>query len=203
MEGSFYTFGCGSGRQYYRAWDTLTGEEKRQILSTGGRGYHKTVRLMIREGGKAGDLLGTFGTLFFVSDRVLQVFDENGFEKYETFPVEVSGGRGEPLPRYHGISFHGRGGPLLEEESGIVRRGGADGKRTVVAFEHGIVLDTSKWDGSDLFYLEELPGTKIVTARVKDAIRKAKVTNCDLIPIEAFLNLPRLREWHAQQRSKR
>lgn len=80
---------------------------------TGCRGYHKTVNVAIESGEVAGDLLGSI--LFFVSDRVIRVFEDNGFGKYETFPVEVSGGRGERLPRYHGIAFLGRGGPLLEE----------------------------------------------------------------------------------------
>ncbi len=185
MQTGFYEFSCGAGRQYYSAY--MVAGEPLEMLGTGCRGYRKTVRAMIDEGGKAGDLVAV-GALFFVSDRVLQVFDENGFEKYETFPVEVRGGRGEPLPRYHGISFDGRGGPLLEEESGPVFFVGPDGKRTRVAFEHGIVFDTSRWDGSDLFYLEELPGMKMVTARVRDALRKAKITNCAFTPLEAVLN---------------
>lgn len=188
METSFYSLGAGYDPQYYSVHYMLTGEEQRRMLHTGCRGYHKTVCVVIEEGCKAGDLLGMIP--FFVSDRVLRVFDDNGFVRYETFPVEVSGGRREPLPRYHGIAFHGRGGPLLEEESGCVWSVHADGTRKLMRTENGVVFDTSKWDGSDLFYLEELPGTRIVTARVKDALQKAEITNCDFIPLEEVLRFP-------------
>lgn len=193
MQTGFFSIGAGHDSRYYRAHDTIPREEYLQMLRTGCRGYHKTVFVSIGQGNEAGDLLATFGPIFFVSDRVLQVFDENGFRRYEAFPVEVVGWQGEPLPRYHGISFHGRGGPLLEDESGCVWSLHADGTRTLMRTEHGLVFDTGKWDGSDLFYLDERPGTRIVTARVKHAFERAGITNYGLVPLEDYLNLSKAR----------
>ena len=56
--------------------------------------------------------------------------------------------------------------------------------------EHGLVFDTSKRDGCDLFYLEKAPGAKIITARVNDALEKAGITNCRPLPLDNFLKLP-------------
>jgi hypothetical protein len=61
-------------------------------------------------GSKQGDMIGTtHGLVRLVSGRLVQTMQEHRFSGWTTFPVEVTGKRGEPLD-YQGWAVTGRQG---------------------------------------------------------------------------------------------
>ena len=151
---------------------------------SGMRGFKGVLTGAVDQGGRPGDILGTSSILYLVSGRVLTVFEENNFEKYEAFPALIRGGR--ELPDYYAVAFLGRGGPILPEESGVEWSYRPDGTRIMMRVRSGIHFDESQWDGSDLFYLEEWPGAHLVTDRVVTALKRAKITNFEARPLSTI-----------------
>jgi len=149
------------------------------------RGFKGSITLNITKGGTPCDFLGTNSAHVYVaSERVLVLLKEHGLTGYDTYNVEVSGGKVE-LPKYYGFTAVGRGVHILPKESGVElsseRR--PDGTRRIMGMKR-LMFDESQWDGSDFFYPEELPGMILVTERVKNLFKREKVGNCELTPIE-------------------
>ena len=148
------------------------------------RGFRGKLHAEVIQGGRPGDLISTTHALTFFSQRVVDVLEEHNFQKYEAFPVEVSGGKGD-APMYYGLTFLGKGGHILPEES-RVKYGSTprpDGSRGIVGMWR-LMFDVNQWDGSDLFYVEEFPGLHLVTERVVKALKKAKIKNCEYTPTD-------------------
>jgi hypothetical protein len=147
------------------------------------RDFKGTLHVNIIKGGKPCDFLGNNAILHIASERVLNLLEEHGLTGYDTYDVEVSGGKVE-LPKYYGLVAVGRGGHILMKESGVeygTRR--ADGTRAIMGMKR-LVFDENQWDGSHFFYLDESPGGIIVTQRVADLFKKHRVRNCVLTPLE-------------------
>ncbi len=59
-------------------------------------------------------------------------------------------------------------GNIIENESGIV----------------GVSFDISKWDGSDIFLVDNFTGIPVVTQKVKDLLEKNKIKNVTFTSIK-------------------
>ncbi|MBI4330930.1 MAG: hypothetical protein HY673_06595 [Chloroflexi bacterium] len=136
-------------------------------------------------GGQLADFLWASSVFITcISQRVLGLLKANGFTGWDTYPVEAYGRRGEPLPGYHGFAVKSWAGKINLAKSPIIDKPplvpGADPYRVY----RGLYFDEKNWDGSDVFRLAA--GETVITGRVKDVFKKAKVTNILLTPLDEF-----------------
>jgi hypothetical protein len=87
------------------------------------KGFKGKLQVKIVKGGVSPDVLGCGALLFIVSERILEVFEKYGFQKYDTYPVEITDGRKgkkrniETIPKYYGMYFLGKGGRIDDKAS--------------------------------------------------------------------------------------
>ena len=97
------------------------------------------------------------------------------------YPVEVFGRKGEPLPKYHGLSVIGPDCVRDRSRSQIVDKPPpVDGGRGYQVY-HGLYFDENQWDGSDFFRV--LGIATVVTDKVYRIFKRAKVTNVRFTPL--------------------
>ena len=128
-------------------------------------------------GGEPRDLIGTtLPPLKLLSNRVFDLFQENQFTGWATYPIDLYSKKNERITGYQGFSVPGRCGKIDESLSKREWRGPAvpGGARYKVWV--GVYFDLNTWDGSDIF-VPASSGLVIVTERVKTAIEKAKLKN--------------------------
>jgi hypothetical protein len=128
-------------------------------------------------GGAPKDLIGTtLVPLKLLSDRVIDLFQENQFTGWSTYPIELYGKKKEKITGYQGFSVSGKCGPIDNSRSKREWREPPvpHGKRYRTWV--GLYFDLKTWDGSDIF-VPESTGYTIVTEQVKIAIEKAKFKN--------------------------
>lgn len=184
MQGKYFRLYTGYTSQCYWAQESKLDHVPIDVFRDGMRGFKGVIPMTITKGGRPCDFLGNSAALHVASERVIRLFEEHDITGYDTYDVEVSGGKVE-LPRYYGLIATGRGGHILPKESGAKFSGERDpAARTIMALKC-IVFDENQWDGSDIFYLDEdRGGGIIVTEKVRDLFKKEKVRNCELTPLE-------------------
>ncbi len=107
--------------------------------------------------------------LLLISDRFLGVLRAHDFSGWTTYPVEVRRKRGDLIPGYSGLVITGRSRHIANFEAALA--------------EHGIEeLARRSWAGFDL-YLDGGGALVVVTERVRDAIRAAKLTNVHFMSV--------------------
>jgi len=152
-------------------WEQLVG------LYTGRFQPDQPVQLLAFKGGRLMDVLWTdFTLLVVISQRLVELLRGNSITGWSTFPVEVSGRKGERLPGYYGFAIVGRAGPIDTTRGELVIKppvvpGGAP--RQV---RRGLYFDETRWDGSDVFVLGQ-GGFIVVRAKVKHVLDRAQVRN--------------------------
>lgn len=104
---------------------------------------------------------------------------ENSFRNYDTYSVRITH-NDEELKGYHGLVFYGKGGRFLPEFSDIVYGPPDRNGKPQIYESRCLAIDITEWDGSDLFYIPDFPIKKVITGNVADALKRAKITNCDL-----------------------
>ena len=121
-----------------------------------------------------------------ITDHAFQVISEAGLTGFEVRPTRVkslpTGVRAANVPKLWEFVVTGKGGPA-HTESGIVelQRCEVCGLVRYSAFEHGILVDESTYDGSDFFTISEYPKYVLATHRAKAVIEEARLTNVDFI----------------------
>ncbi len=170
----FYDLTPGWGAVWYEA----EADFQDPFYSQAMRGFQGTVQAKIVCGTRPGDMMRPRSVLSFVSERFVEALQENAFTGWGTYDVELSGGKG-PLPKYYGLVAYGVGGPMLPDES----EAEFNSEGRVKALSR-LVFDMSRWDGSDIFYTEPLSLGICVTERVAQALKKAKLKNLSLQPLE-------------------
>lgn len=141
-------------------------------------------------GGPVADILRTgLPPLVCVSEKVIQLLEDNHTRGWSTYPVEVSDRKGNCLPGYYGFAVKSYAGerdlacsPIIEKEPIVT--GGSKYK-----IYKGFYFDENKWDGSDMFRVH--PSWIIVTKAVRDSFVKARIRNVKFIalPDEETSNL--------------
>jgi hypothetical protein len=121
-----------------------------------------------------------------ITDRALQALHAAGLTGFRVRPTEIvsvpEGVKRSDLPVLLEFVVTGEGGPA-DEASGIVKLWGcqACGLVRYSAFQQGIVVDESRYDGSDFFVVSEYPKYVLVSDRAKAAIEKARLTNVGFV----------------------
>jgi hypothetical protein len=108
-----------------------------------------------------------------VSPRFLDAL--TGCSGWSTFPVELIDGHGNDVPGYAGLAVSGRCDRVVHD----LARVKTDGRWPEYV---GLLFDPDRWDGSDIFYPRRGSGP-IVTKRLADRLRRAKVTNIIITPL--------------------
>lgn len=130
------------------------------------------------EGHKRVDFVGTeYAMLDLVSDRFVDLLSARGFTGWTTYPVRVLDKSGEEVPGYHGLSVLGRCGPLDPAKAERIVLPAPPGGKAMPGWR-GFYFDPSSWDGRD-FFVPEGTGHVFVTEAVKDALKKAKLSNIE------------------------
>lgn len=130
---------------------------------------------------KPGDVIWTTLAIpVLVSERLITILRDAGFQGFGTYAVNLVGHDGVPIPGYHGLSIHGRCGPIDESKAVQVPRIYPGG---VFPVWLGMYFDPDTWDGSDLFMPDDPPGAIFVTEEVKRAFEKAKIKNVQFTPL--------------------
>lgn len=121
-----------------------------------------------------------------ITDRALQVMRTAGLTgftvnepKIHKYPKGVDPGT---IPRLWELIVTGQGGHAHPDSGIVVRRTCDDcGLVKYSAFEHGIVVDESSYDGTDFFTVVEYPKHILVNERAKKVIEDARLTNVKFI----------------------
>jgi len=125
-------------------------------------------------GREPGDLISA--ALWVFSKRFLDVLESCQATGYRACPIRIVDKKGHPLPDYFLLKLTGRGGPLDEERSGVIR-----GSSGAILGRTAVYMDESQWDGSDVFAIPGMGICMFVTQRIGEAIRKARLLNIDLV----------------------
>jgi hypothetical protein len=129
-------------------------------------------------GGRPCDLVGTtYATLDLLSPRTAQLFRDEEFSGWTTFPVQVFTKDGLLIEGYEGLTVTGRCGPIDNSRSREHWRPPArPGVVEKLRVWLGLYFDLATWDGSDFF---GPAGTAhvFVVERVKQAVERAGLTN--------------------------
>ncbi|MEW6179160.1 MAG: DUF1629 domain-containing protein [Chloroflexota bacterium] len=139
------------------------------------------LRLGAYRGGQATDFLWSGLTpLVCISERVSELLRMNKITGWTTYPVEVYGRRGEPLPGYHGFAVTGNECRRDRSRSQILTRQAVPGGEPFKVYK-GLYFYEEDWDGSDIFLIRN--HGIVVTQKVHNLLKKSKVTNVQLIPL--------------------
>jgi len=114
-----------------------------------------------------------------VHRRVADLLREHGFTGWHTYPVHVSGKKGDTYSEYLGLAIAGRCGPVDLSRSIVVLSEYPAGW-----FPHflGHYFDETSWDGCDLFMEAVDPSGRrtaniFATEPVRQVFRRAKIKN--------------------------
>ena len=109
------------------------------------------------DGMKLRDLMAWADEPFIISDRTVNLLEDNHITGWKTFPVEIYDKKGNLISGYQGFSVTGRGGSTK------------DGKYKI-----------SQWDGSDIFMIGN--GMHHVIERVKILLEENKIDAAEFEP---------------------
>ena len=128
-------------------------------------------------GGEPKDLISTgHAVLYLLADRVFEIFRENHFTGWASYPVVIYGKKGELITGYQGLAISGKCDPLDNSRSQRILKDPLTPKGKPYYALLGLYFDLNTWDGSD-FFVPRSTGYIFVTERVKEAIEKAKMKN--------------------------
>jgi hypothetical protein len=120
-----------------------------------------------------------------ITGHALHVMREAHLTGFEFRPTRIEGlsqTRSAAQPELWEFVVTGRGGPA-HKDSGIVvlEKCESCGLIRYSAFNHGLQVDQSSYDGSDFFVLDEYPRHIIVSANAKTVIERSGLINVSFI----------------------
>lgn len=121
-----------------------------------------------------------------ITDHALDVLRSAGLTGFTTAPTILhklpKGMDPDSVPTLRELIVTGQGG-YAHPDSEIVLRKKCDdcGHIRYSAYEHGIIVDETAYDGSDLFTVVEYPKHILVNERAKRVIEDARLTNVTFI----------------------
>jgi hypothetical protein len=126
-----------------------------------------------------------------ISDHARQILQAEGMTGFELRAVQAAA---DPI-QFKNLEFRklwefvvtGRGG-ATHSDSGIslIRVCDRCGLKEYSAFENGIVVDESTYDGSDFFTVEEYPKYILCSGRAKSIMERSRLTNVSFVDSAEF-----------------
>ncbi len=121
------------------------------------------------------------------SQKCFDVLESIGSTGYRRVPVVLKTMRGESIDGFSVISITGKSGKIdWSKSEPTMRPPRFKGGRETLAFK-GCFFDESEWDGSDIFVPDDTLFI-VVTERVALALKKAKLKNVELTPMDERLS---------------
>jgi hypothetical protein len=114
-----------------------------------------------------------------LSEELVNTLHTEGITGWSTYPVEMKGKNGEPLPTYCGLVVLGRCGPATSDHGTRVMKEFPGGFFPV---QRGLSFDESSWDGSDVFMPVGATAYVFVTDRFREIIL-ARAKNVRFTPL--------------------
>jgi hypothetical protein len=129
------------------------------------------------DGKKMMDIMDTgWPSLYNISDKVKQLLIENNITGWKTYPIKILTKKGEEVLGYNGFSITGRCNSRIKYdktqliEKRLIKSG------PIVTFYKGLIIDLTKWDGSDFFICEE-NRTIFTSLKVRNIFTENQITN--------------------------
>jgi hypothetical protein len=159
--------------------DNLTTDQVHSLFR-GNLRFDYPLKLGAYSGGQATDIMwSAFPPLVCISNRIMNLLQDNGVTGWSTYPVELFGRKGEPIPGYHGFSITGPEYKRDRSRSTILTKQAVPGGKPYQVYK-GLFFEEKKWDGSDFFIVFN---QHIVTNKVHDIFKKNKISNVSFKPL--------------------
>ncbi len=139
-------------------------------------------------GSKVYDTLYTGWILTAVSKKITDILEANNFIGWKKYEADFYDKKGNLIEGYSLLGVTGRAGKLdrslsekiyKESEWPFIKRRN---------FYKGLYFEEGTWDGSDIFMMEDNYSI-LITEKVYKALKKAKLTNVQMIPISEYETL--------------
>jgi hypothetical protein len=104
---------------------------------------------------------------FAISERLKEALESNGITGWSAYSVMIDGIEGQ----YYGFWVTGKGGPVTKLD-----------KDGCIPQSKPVEWDTTKWDGSDVFTLEDR-GFTVLTPKAVEVFQQFKIKNVDIKPL--------------------
>lgn len=117
---------------------------------------------------------------FLVSERIRDLFISCNFTGWKTYPICLYDKSDNRINGYYGFVVTGEVGPMDISRSKLGTKPSMFGEQNIVKL--GIYFDESSWNGSD--FINRV--ATLVTSRVVDVLRKAKVKNWEAMPASEY-----------------
>jgi hypothetical protein len=121
---------------------------------------------------------------FCVSKKVIDVLSSHNFVGWSTYTAEVYDKKGNQLLGYSGFVIKSHTGSQDLTRSQRITKPPIVPKGKSFDVYKGMYFDESKWDGSDIFLVDN--GFIGVTKEVRDALIAEKINNIGLVPLSEF-----------------
>lgn len=130
---------------------------------------------------KVGDFMSTFLSEWIISNKAYNIFLKNSIKGYEVKPIKISSN--ELSNTFWEFRVTGSGGDA-NPDSGIYLKMECQycGLKKYSAYENGIIIDETRWDGSDIFTITGYERIILVTEKVKSVIEKNGLKGVKFIP---------------------
>lgn len=173
----FYDIDPTMGSKWF--WASRVSEIPNTLWYGGMRGFKGSVCLEVTKGTTPGDFLWNDSLLIVVSEKVLSIWGK--YKSFVTYDIKVTN---KTIPfKYYGVAVTGHGGPLDFKKS-KARYHTEKGEPRIIRGLNGLYFYEDKWDGSDIMYIDEYARGCLISERVKDEMKKAKINSCEYTPIE-------------------
>lgn len=129
----------------------------------------------VKAGTQPGDMV--FAAFNVVSQAFVNALEEQQATGFEAVPIDLvlTKDNHRIVDGYYLLRMRGRGGPIDEERSSLIRDGRA------ISNYDGLYIYESEWDGSDVFVVGDGIGIFVVE-RIAQALKKAKLKNVKITP---------------------
>jgi hypothetical protein len=131
----------------------------------------------------------TLASPILLSQRVVDIFEENGFSGWAITPCELRG-KDDSVFAYYLLRVSGRCGAIDDSRSVQIEKQFPGGRFPVWK---GLYFDPATWDGSDLFMPASNVGWIFVTEKVKLILERAKIKDAKLVALGEIERMPPLR----------
>jgi len=147
------------------------------------------LKIVIPSPAAIGDFVWTWYSECVLTEKVLRLFQGNGFTGFRARQVIVSkikrkSKKTAEVPPLYELEVYGRGGPPHPDSGSLpLPEWTSLGFPRYSSYKNGLLVNEATWDGTDFFEIEGFRYI-IVTERVKNTIVEKKLSNCVLVAVE-------------------
>jgi len=142
------------------------------------------IKLCPARGGKFTDFMwSTLLHVIVVSERVVDLLTSNNLTGWKTYPVTVYDKQEQVVGGYYGLAITGKVGRPDFRRSEIIEKPPITPKGVPYKVFKGIHFENDFTDDSDISLIETTT-YRVVTQKVVQAFRRAKIYNVELVPLK-------------------